>query len=842
MLELKNVNKIYKSKNANDTEALKNVNISFNNVGMTFILGKSGCGKSTLLNILGGLDIPTSGEIVFKGKSFNSFKDKDYDSYRNTSVGFVFQEYNLIEKFNVFDNVSYALKLQNKKIEENVILDVLDKVGIKDLAKRKVNELSGGQKQRVAIARALVKNPSIILADEPTGNLDSDSSKMIFEILKKLSEERLVIVVSHDEESANTYGNRIIKLEDGMLVNDSNNQVMESDTNYILEKNHLPFKEAFRFSVKNLFGHKVKLFFAIILIAFGLSFFGFSIMQNYLRSNKEMERIVNEFDVNYIDIEKLEEKYSSCIFKGYWRNCYNEGKITKEEYQKLSEEKETKLELRYRFQVLNAYIKSVELSDEEHNTMSYYYSNNQYIGSFSELKKEDFTFKLIGKVPDTYDEIVIIKPVADYIIKYGVYLDTDEEYKPNSYEEIINDNKYLKFGNAKVKISGIIDDDISEFEPLKSINNNDIGQNRLSLENSKLVEKYKYKYPVSFYVLDGFKDNIELDENSTRYFRFSDNNDELKIIKTFEQMSVYTENGLIEMSDLDSSGIIVNSNYLDMISQGEFSKKMNEYIIKGKDVDPTKTSEEYRLEFMTNYIKENNITNKGVSIYLAKLYSNDEDNKEIHLKIVGVILDSEDYFANKEVLNQNSDQKYTYELYVLTKNIKNYNNFFKEYPIDGTQYISTNDFIYSIAEYEFTMKVLAKYLFIISLIFSLFAVLLLFNFIGLSITDNKKEIGVLRALGTTKKDVSKIYSIQGLIIGFVSYILSIILLIFYSKAENDVFLGQLLKNVYNIQLFGISFSTLAIMFVFFVVVVLLSVVSVSLRITKMRPIDAINNK
>ena len=180
MIELKNVNKIYKSKNNNNNEALKNINISFNNIGMTFILGKSGCGKSTLLNILGGLDVPTSGEIIFKGKSFNSFKSKDYDSYRNTSVGFVFQEYNLIEKYNVFDNVSYALKLQSEKNDDNVVLDVLDKVGIKDLAKRKVNELSGGQKQRVAIARALVKNPSIILADEPTGNLDSESSKNIF--------------------------------------------------------------------------------------------------------------------------------------------------------------------------------------------------------------------------------------------------------------------------------------------------------------------------------------------------------------------------------------------------------------------------------------------------------------------------------------------------------------------------------------------------------------------------------------------------------------------------------------------------------------------------------------
>ena len=841
MLELKNVNKIYKSKNANDTEALKNINISFNNVGMTFILGKSGCGKSTLLNILGGLDIPTSGEIVFKGKSFKLFKNNDYDSYRNTSVGFVFQEYNLIEKFNVFDNVAYALKLQNKKIDDNVVLDVLDKVGLKDLAKRKVNELSGGQKQRVAIARALVKNPSIILADEPTGNLDSESSKMIFDILKNLSHERLVIVVSHDEESARTYGDRIISLQDGVVISDTNPIINQEENNYTLKKNHLPFTEAFRFALKNIFGRKGKLILSIILISFALSFFGFAVMQNKLRSTNEIERIINEYDVNYIDIEKLEENYSNCIFKGYWRNCYNEGIITEKEYNDLSQINETPLTIRYRFQVLNAYIKPIELSDEEHNKMSYYYSNYKYMGVFSELNKEDFKFKLIGSVPNTYDEIVIIKPVADYIIKYGVYLDNNEEYKPQSYEEIINDNKYLKFGNGKVKISGIIDDDLSIFEPLKNISS-DIREDSLSLENKRLIEKYKYKYPVHFYALTDFKDNIELNENSTRYFNILDSNDELKTIKAFEPMKVYTENGLIDMKQIDKSGIIVNENYLDIISKGDFSKKMNDYIIKGKDIDPSKSSEDYRLEFVTNYIKENDITNKMVAFYLAKLYSNDENNQEMHLKISGVILDSEDYYASKEILSQDSDEKYNMSLYVLTKNIKDYNKYFNEYPIDGEQYISTNDFIYRIAEHEFTMKVLAKYIFIIGLVFSLFAILQLFNFIGLSITDNKKEIGVLRALGTTKKDVSKIYSIQGLLIGLLSYMLSIILIIIYSKGENDIFLSNYLKEVFNLELFGITFSTLAIVFVFFVVVVLLSVISVTFKISKMKPIDAINNK
>ena len=846
MLDLINVSKTYKSKKTADTNALKNINLKFNNTGLTFILGKSGCGKSTLLNILGGLDTPTSGEIIFKGKSFNSFNGKDYDSYRNTSIGFVFQEYNLVEKFNVFDNVSYALKLQNQKIDENIILDVLDKVGLKELAKRKVNELSGGQKQRVAIARALVKNPSIILADEPTGNLDSESSKTVFEILKKLSLERLVIVVSHDEESAINYGDRIIKLEDGIVIGDTNNQVIENESNYILKKNHLPFKEAFRFSIKNLFGHKVKLILSIILISFALSFFGFSIMQNYLKSNNEIERIVKEFDMKYIDIAKQDQKYSQCVFKGYWRECYESGKLNDDEISKLSTERKTKLNNRYRFQVNNGYLALVRPNEEDYDKMGAYYYNYEYANTFTELKKENFNFNLIGNAPNSFNEIVIIKPVADYIIKYGAYLyNSDEVYKPNNYQEIINDKKEIKFGESKVIISGIIDDDLSIYEPLKTVTSNELRQENTSIEIKRLLEKYRTQYPVMFYTLDGFKDKIDLKENDLRYFKFSNNNEEQALrIKLFEPMKVYTKDGLVDMEKLESNGIIVTEDYLNRISNNKFSKEMNVFIINGKDEDSSKTSEEYRTEFLTNYIKENEITNKMVKLSLIKMfsYNTGEESEDINLRISGVVLDSEEFFANKNILSQNSDEKYNIELYVLTKDIKNFKDFFKEYPIDGEKYISTNDLIYEVAYHEYSMKVIAKYVLIISIIFSLFAILLLFNLIGLSITDNKKEIGVLRALGTTKKDVSKIYSIQGLLIAFSSYIISIFLLVLYSNWENNILLSGYLKKVFELKLFGVTFSTLAIMLVFSVIVVLLSTISVSLRISRMKPIDAINNK
>ena len=222
MLEVRNLTKIYKSKakNGTDTHALDNVTLRFPEKGMVFLLGKSGSGKSTLLNVCGGLDAPTSGEIIVKGRSSKDFTQSDFDSYRNTFVGFIFQEYNILNEFTVEDNIALALELQGKPKDKAVIADLLEQVDLSGFAKRKPNTLSGGQKQRIAIARALVKSPEIIMADEPTGALDSATGKQVFDTLKKLSENKLVIVVSHDREFAELYADRIIELKDGSILSD----------------------------------------------------------------------------------------------------------------------------------------------------------------------------------------------------------------------------------------------------------------------------------------------------------------------------------------------------------------------------------------------------------------------------------------------------------------------------------------------------------------------------------------------------------------------------------------------------------------------------------------------
>ena len=220
MIEIKNVSKTYKTKKGVQVQALKNINLTIEDRGMVFILGKSGSGKSTLLHLLGGLDTYDSGELIIKGKSSLNFKQSDFDSYRNTLIGFIFQDYNILDEFSVGKNIELALELQNQKFDKFQIEKALIDVGLEGYYSRKPNELSGGQKQRVAIARALIKNPEIIMADEPTGALDSKTGKQVFNTLKNLSRDKLVIVVSHDREFAEIYADRIIELADGEIISD----------------------------------------------------------------------------------------------------------------------------------------------------------------------------------------------------------------------------------------------------------------------------------------------------------------------------------------------------------------------------------------------------------------------------------------------------------------------------------------------------------------------------------------------------------------------------------------------------------------------------------------------
>lgn len=222
MLELKNIVKDYVSGN-NVTHALKGISINFRKNEFVSILGASGCGKTTTLNIIGGLDRYTSGDLKINGKSTKKYNDRDWDTYRNHSVGFIFQSYNLISHQSILKNVELALTISgvNKKERTERAYQALEKVGLKGMEKKKPNQLSGGQCQRVAIARALINNPEILLADEPTGALDSETSVQIMDLLKEVAKDRLVIMVTHNPDLAKKYSTRIVTMSDGILLNDT---------------------------------------------------------------------------------------------------------------------------------------------------------------------------------------------------------------------------------------------------------------------------------------------------------------------------------------------------------------------------------------------------------------------------------------------------------------------------------------------------------------------------------------------------------------------------------------------------------------------------------------------
>lgn len=222
MLKLKNIKKGYKTGNFIQ-HALKNISVSFRKDEFVAILGPSGSGKTTLLNIIGGLDRYDSGDLIIDGKSTKGFKDKDWDAYRNHAVGFIFQSYNLISHISVLENVEMGMTLSGISAAERKrkALELLEKVGLKDHAHKKPNQLSGGQMQRVAIARALANDPKIILADEPTGALDSKTSTQIMELIKEIAKDKLVIMVTHNAELAKSYASRIVSMKDGVILDDT---------------------------------------------------------------------------------------------------------------------------------------------------------------------------------------------------------------------------------------------------------------------------------------------------------------------------------------------------------------------------------------------------------------------------------------------------------------------------------------------------------------------------------------------------------------------------------------------------------------------------------------------
>ena len=274
-MKVENLSKTYRTKGAPPVQALKGVSFTLPDTGMVFLLGRSGSGKSTLLHILSGLESFDAGDITYRGNRFADFSECDRDKYRNSCCGIIFQDYSLITELTVGENIALALRLQGERDTDERVRHALDQVGLSGCEHRRVTQLSGGQKQRVAIARALVKSPRILFADEPTGALDEQTGKDILMLLKELSKERLVFVVSHDRAFAETFGDRIIELADGQIVSDTAPAAQEEAPEPLPDlPARLPLGTALKLGCRNLLRHPVRLAFTLLLSVFSLILVG----------------------------------------------------------------------------------------------------------------------------------------------------------------------------------------------------------------------------------------------------------------------------------------------------------------------------------------------------------------------------------------------------------------------------------------------------------------------------------------------------------------------------------------------------------------------------------------
>ncbi|WP_024563490.1 ABC transporter ATP-binding protein [Candidatus Phytoplasma tritici] len=371
MFNVNHLSKNYVTKKGNMTMGLKDVSLKLPDKGMVFILGKSGSGKSTLLNVLTGIDVANSGVIEVCKVPITTFNQRNLDNYRNGMIGFIFQEFNLIEDMNVFENIVLALQLQNKKPDVALINDLMTQVGLDvSFLNRRVNELSGGQKQRVAIVRALVKNPKMVFADEPTGSLDSETGTQVFDLLQNLSKEKLVVIVSHDSESAYKYADRILECKDGKVLSDmtrkeettkkskdkkpvfkegqvltaemianltknpdlenfdktDETKVLQQDTDFVSFPSRLPFSFVAKTALKSFKNKKFFLILSIFVTAIAAGFFGLTAFPTLSGKVLGVEKKLFHMK-KLLDEKKEKEKLKQSKNQNY----YNHQSMTKEE-------------------------------------------------------------------------------------------------------------------------------------------------------------------------------------------------------------------------------------------------------------------------------------------------------------------------------------------------------------------------------------------------------------------------------------------------------------------------------------------------------------------------------
>ena len=792
MLQCKNIMKDYVSGDE-IVHALKGVSLSFREHEFVSILGQSGCGKTTFLNIIGGLDHYTSGDLIINGKSTKDYSDKDWDTYRNHQVGFVFQSYNLIMHQSVLSNVELALTLTgvNKEERRKRAVEALNKVGLSDQIHKKPTQMSGGQMQRVAIARAIVNNPDIILADEPTGALDSATSVQIMEILKEISKDKLVIMVTHNPQLADEYSSRIIRLKDGSLVSDSNpfnEQEMNVDTS-VLKRPGMSFKTACSLSLNNLMTKKARTF--LTSFAGSIGIIGIALimslshgMQSYIdqMENDTMASYPIEIQSNSSDMSTLmttmmgmkkeskEHNDSKIYSRPYVEDVLESLSSSKKnnlsafksyiESNKGKEFRKTAKAIEYDYNLnLQVYNENTDsglvqvspkglldklgmsdmMSIQSQFMDSSAMTNDQVWLSLPESKKlRDDDYQLVeGKWPANYNEVVLEVDENNEITDYALYslglLDQDELVK--NYQKILN-GETDKISKTDLKSYSV--DDILNLK-FRLVLNSDLYQKVNGLwinqsENESYMKDVVSKSPeikvvgiikpsestVSQPTMGGVYYTKAMEEYVTSK---TENAQIVQEQKTNPNINIFTQTEFasgqkMSMSNLTNEQMM----QLSSMSQEELMNYMNTY---NENINATYDS---------------NLTKLGVVDYSnptkISLYASSFDGKE-----------------------KLSDLITSYNKKQTKSNVVTYNDFI------GTMLSSVTSVV-NIISY-----VLIAFVSVSLIVSSIMIGIITY----ISVLERTKEIGILRSIGASKKDITRVFNAETFIIGLISGVLGILI-------------------------------------------------------------------
>ena len=818
MLELKKIKKSYKTADFTQV-ALDNISLEFRKSEFVSILGPSGSGKTTLLNIIGGLDRYDSGDLIINGKSTKDYKDRDWDEYRNNSVGFIFQSYNLISHISVLSNVEMSMTLSGvgKKEKRERALEVLERVGLKDHAYKRPNELSGGQMQRVAIARALVNNPDIILADEPTGALDSTTSVQIMELIKEISKDKLVIMVTHNPDLAEKYSSRIIKLLDSKIIDDSDPYKPTKEDKNEAQKNSkksrktsMSFLTALSLSINNLKTKKGR----TILTAFAgsigiigiatimslsngvqqyidrtqeetLSSYPLSIQDKTIDTSAMIELMMGQSEDD--GMQKEEGKvYSNNIMTDMMSTISSKVEENNlKSFKEYIEENKSELDgyltaVGYDYNLnLNIYSNSDEnvvranpspvfeklgMKTASNPMMSMFTSTDVFKKLIDNKELLSSQYNIVaGKWPENYNEVVLIVDENDKISDYTLYT-----IGLKSQDEL--ENKYNKI----LRGEAIEEDEISSYTYDELLN----------IEFKVLPE-------TEYFEKDG---NMWLDKSEDEEYV----KNKLKDAETLKIVGILKPN---EESIANASmGIIgytkeLEEYVINRISEAQIVKEQldneNINVFTGMEFNEENTSKTFDINSLSQeeqmYLMS--LSQEELANLMAAYAENANATYETTLEKIGYVKLDEPSTISLYPKDFEAKDK-------IEEFIENYNNKVSESGNEADK-INYTDTVGVMMSSVTSIVNVISYVLIAFVSISLIVSSIMIGIITyISVLERTKEIGILRSIGASKKDISRVFNAETLIIGFIAGALGICCTYLITIPANIILKG--ITNISNL--------------------------------------------